>query len=407
MNPHATRWRNALEYLLYVPPHPDPGVGQNLQKVTWRTYSLALVAALSAATPGRLWPEAMVLVTIVFISGRPFKLRFDLPVVASILFAIWTLLSTLWSLDPGVTLYRGGVVTMLAIVFIGVRDGVRTRQQLLLVVGGYLTGCCVLVLRVIVLALTRPDSAKLTRLNLPDVNANYTGYALALGCALIMIVYFATTPKRALLAGILAVGILMLCGLLLVDTRAAIVGVVMLGIWVGISWFLRKPPLRILGWVVASAAVLIAVGAIDSVSLIFERLLGRATGDWSGRLEIWPEARKVWLDNFFVGTGASTFRLQNDYKIGAHSIFLELGTGLGIVGVALLVLLVWAAFRGQQRPLFVGAILLASAVAALTGEWGSSIAGWLGLAIASRAFLLDDSRQYLRKPAHETQSFNE
>jgi len=134
-----------------------------------------------------------------------------------------------------------------------------------------------------------------------------------------------------------------------------------------------------------------------------ESLLGRPTGDWSGRLVVWPLAREWWLDHFILGSGVSTFAGANPMKIGAHDLVLEIGAGLGLVGVLLfLCFLFFSVFR--QPPLLVGSLIAVTAASYITGHWELAPAAWVLLAIFARGELtgspgLKPARNAQRVPA--------
>ncbi len=136
---------------------------------------------------------------------------------------------------------------------------------------------------------------------------------------------------------------------------------------------------------------------MDQASLAFENVFGRATGDWSGRLIIWPVARDFWAseDNFWFGAGAGAFQLSNYYQVGAHNFILELGTGMGTVGVLVYVAVLWTSLGKQatgtdpRGRVLVGCFIAASALSYLTGFWDHSPAAWIGVAVFFRIGLLD------------------
>jgi len=76
----------------------------------------------------------------------------------------------------------------------------------------------------------------------------------------------------------------------------------------------------------------------------------RATGDLAGRLTIWPEARQVFGEHLLVGVGAGGFRAVGTSGIGAHDVVLELGAGLGLVGIALFLGLIVASLTTTRGP---------------------------------------------------------
>jgi O-antigen ligase len=168
----------------------------------------------------------------------------------------------------------------------------------------------------------------------------------------------------------------------------------LLAAWVIVSFVFRRPPLVAAVVALLLVAFSIVTGIADQASLALESGV-RATGDWSGRLIIWPWAREVWAMDPWVGVGAGGFREINAYGVLAHNIILQTGTGLGIIGVALIVALIWSAlawkrtsWKQPKRALLVGAFLLASAPAYLSGVWETAPASWMVMAIFARLGVL-------------------
>ena len=196
-------------------------------------------------------------------------------------------------------------------------------------------------------------------------------------------------------AGIFTAAVILIVGIQLADTRGAFVGLALIAFWLLLSAMFKRPPMKLLVFAVLVAAWAIVTGVFDKLSLAVEGIFERATGDWSGRLIIWPMAREDWTQNIMFGTGASTFMNENSFGIGAHDLILELGTGLGLVGVVLYVILLWSslgkrtAAAGPRRgKVLVGSFIAVSTFSYLTGVWDLAPAAWIGLAVFSRVGLL-------------------
>lgn len=233
------------------------------------------------------------------------------------------------------------------------------------------------------------------RLNMDGLNINYAGYALAAGFSMVVLLWVTKprTLRRRLSLAITAAALIL--GIVLSDTRGAFVGLALMAAWLILCFLFKRPPYKALVFVVLLVAFSIATGILDRASLVLEGLLGRATGDWSGRLIIWPLAREDWSHHFLLGTGVSTFLTRNYLGIGAHDLILELGTGTGIIGVLIYVTFLWSSLGKRtslagEKPatILIGCFIAVSAFSYLTGHWELSPAAFVGLAAFSRTSLI-------------------
>ncbi len=348
-----------------------------------RTLALALIGALVVCVPTVALIVGPFIAATVVLTSRPIRLRMDWASWAAVTLAAWSLASVLWSDQTMVTVRGAATFGAGLVIFILLRSSVSTVEHLRAVAIGYLVGCIALFVRIAVLAATWTTRQTIYRLNLPDVNANYAGYAFALGFAMIILV-FATGPRNRWWHIALVVGAVVLAaGIILADTRASFASPVILILWLVVSRFTKKPPLVTLTALIGIAAVAIVTGVADKASLVFESLLGRPTGDWSGRLTIWPVAREWWLGHLLTGTGMNTFARSDNHIIGPHNVLLDLGVDLGVVGVLLFLAILWFALSKPNEKSLVGAFIAVSALGYLTGVWESTPAAWAGLAVFS------------------------
>lgn len=342
-------------------------------EIGWRVWLLAGVAALAVASPPAAIAVGPIAATAVVFTARPISIRFDLPTITATAFAAFAALSTLWSLNQPVTFRAAIVVASVAITFIGVRQTVKTYTHVQVVALGYLAGCVALTIRLAIM-LVQVDNP--SRINLPDVNANYAGYALVLGFALLPLFW-----KQNWIASLVVASVI-LTGILIAGTRSVLIGAILMLLWVGVTRITKTPPIKTLLVLVIAASIVITTGIADKASLLLEGALGRPTGDWSGRLVLWPLARQWWLDHFIAGSGIGSFQSENPLGVGAHSLFLTLGVDMGLVGVALFVLLVWSSLRNTQ-PFLIGCFITVTAASYLTGHWETAPAAWVVLGLLS------------------------
>lgn len=349
--------------------------------IGWRVWALSGVVAIAVFSPGISIAIAPLIATLVFLTAQPLSLRLDAPNILATAFAVFAAVSIIWSVNTGVSLRGAITFASLGIAFIGTRHTLRTLEEKRVVAAGYLAGCGILAGRLIVLYATRPIEHEIYnyRLNLPDVNVNYAAYAFVL--AFVPLSYFWTRAIGNRVV-VVAFSVILLGSISLTETRAALISVTMFGLWAGFSRFLKSPPLRTVAVTAIVGAIVVATGVADRMAPLIESLLGRSAGDWSGRLEIWPMARAWWLEHFFAGSGVSTFTNSNPLGIGAHNVILEVGAGLGLIGVALYLAFLWTTLRLADRYI-AGSYIVTTIGAYLSGHWEAAPAAWLLLAVIS------------------------
>lgn len=361
-----------------------------------RTLTMAAVAGLSTFDPSLTLAIGTWAALVVFICGRPLKLEVKAPVLLAVVFVLWAYASQTWTAFPDISKATAFLWGQLLVMFISVYDLIKTKAQLRLVAYGYLVGAIFTVAKSV---FADPYAAELAasaggRAELGNANVNYVAYALSTGFALVVLLWMTRSRTKSTSLVLGATLALIVVGITISDTRGALLGLFLVAAWLLVCVAFRHPPLMGAVAILMIAALSIVTGIADRASLAWESGV-RATGDWSGRLIIWPWAREVWATNPWFGVGAGGFREINAYGVAAHNIILQTGTGLGIVGVTLLLALIWAALAwnptsGKQpkRALLVGAFLLASAPAYLSGVWETAPASWVVLAIFARLNVL-------------------
>lgn len=363
-----------------------------------RPWALAVVAFFASFDPtGALrWGAIVCLVVLI---TRIIRVRMDGANVCAMALTLWYIISQNWAISAADTgLAIKNQLGLLAI-FLAVRTCITNRRGLLTVAWGYLAGClwCVhLMLQQKTgdgFVLDAPDS----RLGLQGLNVNYSAYALAVGMTVTVLIWTRTQYKIirvALLLGLVLIGVAVWHS----ETRGAITGVALLAIWVLLYRFGPKTMLNIAWIAVGIVAIAIATGIADTILHGVDADTIRSTGDLAGRLTIWPDAREVFATHFLTGIGAAGFQSVDPLAVGAHNIILELGSGLGIIGVGLFVgmfiFTLQDATRGADvklRALLVGGLLLTTAPMYLSGHWELSPAGWIALAVFSRIQVLSEA----------------
>lgn len=357
----------------------DPKVGP-------RTWIYAVLAVLSVTSPELVVRYGPFLAVLVVLTGNPGRLRIGAQFVAATGFAGWALTASLWAVNP--TAAQQSAVSFIAIVavFIGAVDLIKTVGQLRVVAAGFVTGSIL----TLVEGLTQNggDSGEGQRLALEGVNPNFIGYSSATAFAMLILLWVTRRGGRGERLLLTAIAIGFAVGVEATDSRGAYIGLLLVVTWLALSKMLSRPPLRALIIALAGASIVTIFGFMDDRlgALDFG---DRATGDWSGRLDLWPAARLIWQEHLWGGVGAGRFAEVSGYEIGAHNVFLHLGAGLGVVGVAFYIAVWVFSLRppvkaGPEAALIVGSFIAASAPAYLTGYWETAPAAWMALALFSR-----------------------
>lgn len=353
-----------------------------------------VLAVLAVVVIGQAQTPSMSLVLLACVVAGPDLLRrHDL--VPELLAAATALIywaSIAWSAAPSLSGRVAADQIIMAGLFIAYRLALTDRRAMLLVGSGYLIGCLVLVRRLLVenagadLAL---ESAGV-RYTIEGVNQNFVAFSLCGGVAVaVLLTKVAPRAAHVWIVG----GMLCWAGVLLTDTRAALVAVAMVVVWwvLGFRRF-RHAGLRVLWIGVGVVAIGILTGWADG---LLQRLvpvdIERDAGGLNGRLDFWPYARSAFWDEplFGLGAGAITQRLPGG--VFAHNVILDIGTSVGVVGLlvfgAFVLSALWRTTADAEpalRCLLAGVVLCALAAPLLTGYWYQAAPVWLLLALFSR-----------------------
>ncbi|OZB81738.1 O-antigen ligase family protein [Microbacterium sp. 13-71-7] len=359
-----------------------------------RIIAIAVFAGISTVDPGTFVRYGLYAALAVWILGSPGRLRIDGVFWAVAASTIWMFLTTHWAINP-----EAGAAFQTALIFavfmlLG-RDAIRTRRQLQVVATGFLIGVFIGALRIIgehynLIPSSTPDESANARLTLGDLNANYVGYSMAGGLAVVVLLWLLTKSKRVKFSLFIA-AIALVAGFIFTDTRGSLIAGVILLAWLILARMTKKPPIWILVLGVTVAATVIATGS-GVTSLKVLDFGSRATGDFSGRLPIWDQVRPLWNEFWLTGAGPFATRVATDGQVSAHNFVLEIGSSQGMIGLILFVIMLWTvlwtanrASDQKYRRTIVGAFIAASAPAYLTGAWESSAAAWVLLMIMSKA----------------------
>ena len=369
------------------------------------TYMIVgLVTALSIAGPGYVSRYGAVLLFLLALPelARGAKLRKADWLAVSL--ASWALASQFWARDPQLAMdswkdLAGGVA-----IFISLRILINTASGFRVVLIAYLAGCLGAVYQ-----LARGEggasfalSESATRATLDGVNANHLAYALTMGVIFVPLLW---VIKRPALVGRLTVYVLVaavyLLGITQTGTRGALAALAAFAIWL-LLWKLRVVRSvypAVLAFVVVQ--VVIVLGTLDERVRPSLSVSARETGTLNGRLEIWPVARSVFDQHLFAGVGLDGFIGINE-GTAAHNVALDLGTGLGAIGILLFLAWIYQALIVNTRSVDSGprTLVVGGAVMALTpilasGYWHQSPTFWAAVSLLSLLPLMDRaSRQW-------------
>ena len=357
---------------------------------------LAIIAGRSVLTPYEFltyrWAFLVIVVTLMnpFAGRRPS--RADLMAVA---FVALTIVSSAWSVAPGLTSTASQATAACVALFVAVRRTVVNIRGLWIVGGGLLVGSMISVKTLLGesggQASLRYDVVG-PRIGLSGLNPNYSSYALAGAAALVVLLAY-RYPRAILVLSTLV--FFLYSALLLTGARggvAAILGVVLWAVWWRVGRRMRAVSLRVLLCGVLVIALAIFTGAADGVLKIYASEQGlRDLGDLNGRLTVWPVARRLFLDQPVFGFGAGTFPNLNRLAIYAHNAPLDIASGLGVLGLVIFAALLVFAVRETKnvdpslRSLAAGLFVAASAPPLLSGYWYLTPTFWLLFALFTSA----------------------
>lgn len=347
------------------------------------------VAAIAVTDPTTALRWGAVLCAAVLIT-RIGRLRIDTANVFATLLTLWAVMSQTWTVQAELTELAITNQIAVLVIFLTVRTVISKPRDLRIIGWGYLAGCGYAIATVI--PKVGPETA---RYGIEGLNVNYLAYALVVGTVVATWLWADAGKLQRLTLAALVVGNAYL--IYLTGTRAAWIAAALIALWVV---FARTPARLRFGVVAVSTGIValaILTGAADALLLNFDDASARATGDLSGRITIWPTAREAIGTGLFIGLGAGTFPSMNVLNIGAHNVLLEIGAGLGLIGILLFAATYIASFRASLTTPHAyhhaGTLLIASAPLYLSGHWELSPAAWLVLALCTRLGVPEPTRK--------------
>jgi O-antigen ligase len=271
-----------------------------------------------------------------------------------LLFVGWTLISATWAEYPGAAIETFTRYLPNAFLFLIVFAAVRTRNQLLWVIGAFVVGAF---LSGVYGLLVPPPATDLGRLAGAGGDPNETAAAMVAGLALATALGVAARGKPLVRVACAGAGAICLIALFLTSSRG---GLIALGVALIAAVILggRRRGTMLLA---AACAVLITVFYFATIAPadVRERVTHPEGG--TGRVDIWTVGWRMVRDNTIEGVGAGNFStssihyllepgvlLRDDFIVDtpkvAHNTYLQVLAELGIVGFALFVTILMFSF---------------------------------------------------------------
>ncbi|MEV0214666.1 O-antigen ligase family protein [Micromonospora sp. NPDC050695] len=315
--------------------------------------------------------------------------------------AVWASVALFWAADFDTALPMAYLYGAACAMFIAVRHVVRSRAALFAVGYAFLAGCVGTAVELITNPIPNSVQARDSvmdfsiRYGVDGVNYNYTAYSLAAGVVLAAVLMLLGPSTKVEWLGIVAAAGILFWGVLLTGTRGALISIL-----VGAAYLLLSTVAARLARTVAVVTVpIVLIGVpLGLYRVLSSEMLwldgafaGRATGDLSGRLYIWPYAVSSWAESPILGIGPGMLTATGSLAVGAHNLLLSVGNDLGLVGVVLyggiLTFALIVPFR-HPSPAFgraAGVFLVSQTPIWLTGHWEASPVCFVALALVSVA----------------------
>lgn len=360
-----------------------------------RVLVVAVVVLLSVAAPQFAFRAGAIACVVIVALGAVAGRKFRVADWIGIAYVSLALVSLLWSEDLRHSIVSVANAGSCVAIFLAVRMAVNRARDYRLVGGGMILGALISLLRMGERAggLRLSFEVSAERVAVDGINQNYSAYSFVSVAVIVLTLTVRQEGEQRVLPRSLGVALifLMYAGVLLNGTRGAIVSLVLLAIWWSFSRVREGATfgLAVAAFIVGHAVILI--GWLDAFLASTVSPSDRETGDLNGRLTLWPLARQSIGESPLIGNGAGAFRGLNPYGINAHSAILDVGSGLGVLGIILFFGTFWSALRGGParsavpRGYYVaGAFVVASLPVLLSGFWIESPVLWGTAALISR-----------------------
>lgn len=338
--------------------------------------------------------------------------------LGAIALVFWWVATYFWSIAPTSTLARGFSLGQTVVFVWMIHELARDTPQLVRIMSAYVLGCYVLLGYVFTYSLLDPDRdfRDLGMFNANDVS---TSVALAIPMAWCAFQFLQSRKGARSLLGRAHVVLMALfpvvavAGLVLTASRGGLILTLLALSIVPLTLNRLSWQRRLLLLVVISAAAWAASLALPQAFPDLQQTLQRlsttstelSSGTLTGRTNIWSAALTLFEKKPVAGWGAGTFRYAVEplagHSVSAHNSFISIAVDTGLIGLALLVLVIALALLAalnspaSLRPFLL--VLLATLIVSMMPsniEWYKFT--WLSLALASASGGL-----HLRADAHQ------
>jgi putative inorganic carbon (hco3(-)) transporter len=271
-----------------------------------------------------------------------------------LLFVGWSLISATWAEHPGAAVLGFTRYLPNAMLFLIVFAAVRTRDQLLWVVGAFVIGAFLSGLYGIVVP---PPPQDIGRLAGAGGDPNETAAAMVAGLALATALAVAMRGKPLVRTACVAAGVICMLALFLTSSRGGLVSLAV-ALLAAVALGGRRRGTML---VAAVCAVLVTVFYFATIApdSVRERVTHPEGG--TGRVDIWTVGWRMVQDNAIQGVGSGNFStssihyllqpgalLRDDFIVDtpkvAHNTYLQVLAELGIVGFVLFITILLFSF---------------------------------------------------------------
>ncbi len=366
----------------------------------FRAITLASVAFTCSAAPNFALREGAIIASLCGLTAISSGARTNRVDGAILSYVAIVVLSFFWTDSVDGTRNAAMNAVAYGVIAVSARLSIQRRRDFFLIAGGLVLGAAYLL---VVLAMgagwtvVSNFQAATGRYTVSSLNANYMAYVFVTALWL-MVVARHLTSRKTRRAPFFLVALAFIPGIYLNGTRAALLSVLLIFLWTLVPKRLAVSLFKVSVVAVVSALFALASGFVDS--LITQILVpsARERGDLNGRLSVWPAARELVMTEPLLGHGAASFAHadNNPHQIAAHNAVLDVATGVGIVGLALLVATLWFALATAESNatlrLLQGAYLVALAPILATGYWTESPVFWLSISLVAVLPVVQSSR---------------
>lgn len=268
------------------------------------------------------------------------------------LFLGWNLMTVAWALQTNLALHELVTPVSLVLLYLATVSWPATEKQLarlnyLTILGGSCASCAVIYLFSTGVSYRAWSSRASLVIAGRETNPDHLATLLLLPLTLVIAEFLEAKNWRRKAFATVITGILGYA-ILLTMSRAALVAIaVMLGVYALRMGFNRR--VFILGGALLCLTVFMP-------AIFFERIRTSMLTGGDGRLDIWRAGLAAWKKYWFLGAGFGNFpvayadfagfaKVFHGYNRASHNVFLEVAVELGVVGVVLLAVALYAHFR--------------------------------------------------------------